>query len=342
MEATGKIKRIFDIFVCSGNFISAAPYKPGINHVFLIRTDENVQYILQKIDPTVYHDIPLLAENKALVCRHIRNKLIKNKINDISRRCMAYYHTPNGNYYYKDHEGFYWMLSHYIRDAIQYETIKTVEMAYECGRGLGFFYEMLSDFDPSLLNNVSSSTNNVHQLTLQLNNAIKNSSPALLESCRNEIAQLEGKEDEMSRLHQLKEDEEIPLRVTLNHIAVRYMLFDNNEHVLCITNLSTLRPDIMPYDFGEAVRNCCAHDGELDISWFESFVMGFRENAGKHMTRKEKKVLAYSCRVMAYLAAIRSLIHHLNGKHSHLEQVKQDIKFLESVNRQYTQINSWF
>lgn len=342
METTDKIKRIFDIFVCSGNFVSAAPYKPGINHVFLIRTDENLQYILQKIDHTVYHDIPLLAENKALVCRHIRNKLIKNKVSDISRRYMTYYHTPNGNYYYKDYEGRYWMLSLYIRDAVQYESVQSAAMAYECGRGFGRFYDLLSDFDPLLLNSVMPYTNDTLQSAHQLDKALEGCTPALVETCNKEIIQLRGREKDMLRLHQLKAEEELPLRVTLNHIAVRYMLFDHNGHALCITNLNTLRPDIMPYDFGEAVRNCCNHNGELDISWFESFLMGFREDAGKHLSGKEKKVLAYSCKVMAYLAALRTLIHYLGGNQTEPEQIRQDIRFLESIDRQYAGISSLF
>ena len=54
-----KLKRIYDTFVSSGRFISATPYGSGhINDTYLVKVDEDVEYILQRINGNVFKDIP--------------------------------------------------------------------------------------------------------------------------------------------------------------------------------------------------------------------------------------------------------------------------------------------
>ena len=60
-----KLKRIYDTFVSSGRFISATPYGSGhINDTYLVKVDEDVEYILQRINGNVFKDIPKLVRNK--------------------------------------------------------------------------------------------------------------------------------------------------------------------------------------------------------------------------------------------------------------------------------------
>ena len=99
-----KLKRIYDTFVSSGRFISATPYGSGhINDTYLVKVDEDVEYILQRINDNVFKDIPKLVRNKELVCGHIRN-----------RKYITYFYTDKGNAYYKDYEGNYWTLSLFL------------------------------------------------------------------------------------------------------------------------------------------------------------------------------------------------------------------------------------
>ena len=111
-----KLKRIYDTFVSSGRFISATPYGSGhINDTYLVKVDEDVEYILQRINDNVFKDIPKLVRNKELVCGHIRNRLIRHKVSDITRKYITYFYTDKGNAYYKDYEGNYWTLSLFIK-----------------------------------------------------------------------------------------------------------------------------------------------------------------------------------------------------------------------------------
>ena len=78
-----KLKRIYDTFVSSGRFISATPYGSGhINDTYLVKVDEDVEYILQESTVTCSRT----SRNKELVCGHIRNRLIRHKVSDITRK----------------------------------------------------------------------------------------------------------------------------------------------------------------------------------------------------------------------------------------------------------------
>lgn len=81
-----RLKKIYEMFVSSGDFVSATPYGSGhINDTYLVKVDEDVEYILQRINGNVFKDIPKLVQNKELVCGHIRNRLLRHKVSDITR-----------------------------------------------------------------------------------------------------------------------------------------------------------------------------------------------------------------------------------------------------------------
>lgn len=76
-----KLKRIYDTFVSSGRFISATPYGSGhINDTYLVKVDEDVEYIHQRINGNVFKDIPKLVLKQRTSVRAYRNRLIRHKV----------------------------------------------------------------------------------------------------------------------------------------------------------------------------------------------------------------------------------------------------------------------
>ena len=60
-----RIKRIYEAFKSSGQFISATPYGSGhINDTYLVKVDEEAEYILQRINGNIFTDIPKLVRNE--------------------------------------------------------------------------------------------------------------------------------------------------------------------------------------------------------------------------------------------------------------------------------------
>ena len=258
-----KLKRIYDTFVSSGRFISATPYGSGhINDTYLVKVDEDVEYILQRINGNVFKDIPKLVRNKELVCGHIRNRLIRHKVSDITRKYITYFYTDKGNAYYKDYEGNYWTLSLFIKGSKSYDVIPDSQIAYQVGIGFGEFENRISDFDAKLLIETIPLFHNVPRRQRELKEALAKAEPDRIEASKELLEYLKKFDNEMLELQRMKDEGILPLRVTHNDTKANNLLFDHNDHPLCVIDLDTVMPGIVHYDFGDAIRSSCNTAGE--------------------------------------------------------------------------------
>ncbi len=101
----------------------------------------------------------------------------------------------------------------------------------------------------------------------------------------------------MLELQRMKDEGILPLRVTHNDTKANNLLFDHNDHPLCVIDLDTVMPGIVHYDFGDAIRSSCNTAGEetrnldevhFNMDYFEAFTAGFMEKA-KHLFTLKKK-----------------------------------------------------
>jgi len=101
---------------------------------------------------------------------------------------------------------------------------------------------------------------------------------------RKEITWIEKRTDEMMRLHFLRASGRIPERITHNDTKINNVLFDTEGRALCVSDLDTVMPGIVHYDFGDAVRTAAstaAEDEEnlnrvsVDLGLFEAFSTGY-------------------------------------------------------------------
>ena len=354
-----KLKRIYDTFVSSGRFISATPYGSGhINDTYLVKVDEDVEYILQRINGNVFKDIPKLVRNKELVCGHIRNRLIRHKVSDITRKYITYFYTDKGNAYYKDYAGNYWTLSLFIKGSKSYDVIPDSQIAYQVGIGFGEFENRISDFDSKLLIETIPLFHNVPRRQRELKEALAKAEPDRIEASKELLEYLKKFDNEMLELQRMKDEGILPLRVTHNDTKANNLLFDHNDHPLCVIDLDTVMPGIVHYDFGDAIRSSCNTAGEenrnldevhFNMNYFEAFTAGFMEKAKHLFTLKEKKTLAQGCTLMTYLQAVRFLTDYLDGDHYYpitypehnLQRAKVQVRLLQDMERQFDKMNQF-
>ena len=70
-----QLKSIFSQFKIKANFNSYQELNSGhINDTFLITTDHKTQYVLQKINGSVFTKTKELIKNKVCVSNHLQNK----------------------------------------------------------------------------------------------------------------------------------------------------------------------------------------------------------------------------------------------------------------------------
>ena len=354
-----KLKKIYDTFVASGQFVSATPYGSGhINDTYLVKADEDVEYILQKINGNIFKDIPKLVQNKELVCGHIRNRLIRQKVSDITRKYITYFYSDKGKAYHKDYDGNYWTLSLFIKGSKSYDVIPDSQIAYQVGIGFGEFENRISDFDARLLTETIPLFHNVPRRQRELKEALAKASPERIEAGKEPLEYLKRFDKEMLDLQQLKDDGLLPLRVTHNDTKANNLLFDHNDHPLCVIDLDTVMPGIVHYDFGDAIRSACNTAGEetrnlnevsFNMACFEAFTAGFMEKAKHLFTLKEKRTLARGCTLMTYLQAVRFLTDYLDGDHYYpvtypehnLQRAKVQVRLLQDMEKQFDKMNQF-
>ena len=318
-----KLKRIYDTFVSSGRFISATPYGSGhINDTYLVKVDEDVEYILQRINDNVFKDIPKLVRNKELVCGHIRNRLIRHKVSDITRKYITYFYTDKGNAYYKDYEGNYWTLSLFIKGSKSYDVIPDSQIAYQVGIGFGEFENRISDFDSKLLIETIPLFHNVPRRQRELKEALAKARPDRIEASKELLEYLKKFDDKMLELQQMKDEGILPLRVTHNDMKANNLLFDHNDHPLCVIDLDTVMPGSALYDYGDAIRSgaSTAAEDETDLSRvtfdteiYTTFARGYLSEMGDVLTEDERELLPFSALLLTYECGIRFLADYLNG-----------------------------
>lgn len=320
-----KLKRIYDTFVSSGRFISATPYGSGhINDTYLVKVDEDVEYILQRINGNVFKDIPKLVRNKELVCGHIRNRLIRHKVSDITRKYITYFYTDKGNAYYKDYEGNYWTLSLFIKGSKSYDVIPDSQIAYQVGIGFGEFENRISDFDAKLLIETIPLFHNVPRRQRELKEALAKAEPDRIEASKELLEYLKKFDNEMLELQRMKDEGILPLRVTHNDTKANNLLFDHNDHPLCVIDLDTVMPGLAANDFGDSIRfgASTALEDERDLSkvscnlhLFDVYARGFIEGCGGALTELEIETLPLGAILMTFENGIRFLTDHLEGDH---------------------------
>lgn len=331
-----------------------ADYGNGhINDTYLTETE---QYILQRINISIFKNPKELMENIENVTAFIAKKIVENG-GDPKRGTLAVVKTDDGENYYKVDDNNVFRVYRYIENTISIEEDKSPEVLYNTGVGFGRFQKMLSDYPADTLYEI---IKNFHDTPLRieaLKEAIKNDLAGRAASVQKEIEFALSRADEMSVVVDGIADGSIPLRVTHNDTKINNILFDKDTlEAVCVIDLDTVMPGSALYDFGDALRfgasTAAEDETDLDkvtfsIENFESFAKGFLEQTGDSLTKREIELLAFSAKLMTYECGIRFLTDHLNGdtyfkihrENHNLDRARNQFKLIEDMETKMDQLN---
>ena len=146
------LKNIFNEFDHKCNYLSHSELNSGhINDTFLVNTEEDKCYIVQRINHAIFKDVPGLVNNKVLTSKHLKSKFSNTPEEELSQKVLSFVKVQNSSSYYLKKDGNYWNLMIFINNSITHEIVKDKEIAYEGGKLLGEFLNGTSDFDSSQL-----------------------------------------------------------------------------------------------------------------------------------------------------------------------------------------------
>ena len=313
-------------FATEGTVADIRPLGNGlINDTYKVSTKEAdaPDYVLQRVNTTVFTDVDMLMDNIAAVTRHIRKKLEAANVTDIDRKVLRFIAADSGKLYHREADGTVWRMMVFIPNAKTYEAV-TPEYSYFAGNAFGHFEDMLVDI-PEKLGEVIPDFHNMEFRMKQLREVIeKNPAGRVGEDAVMQLLDLIGKDaEEMCKAERMGREGKLPKRVCHCDTKVNNMMFDEEGHVLCVIDLDTVMPSFVFSDYGDFLRSAANTTAEDDPDMshvafneeiFKAFTRGYIEGA-RFLTPMETENLPYAVALFPFMQSVRFLWDYLSGDH---------------------------
>lgn len=317
-----QLNEIVAHFHTEGSVAEIAPLGAGlINDTYKVATAEAdaPDYVLQRINHTIFKDVEMLQANITAVTAHIRRKLTESGADDIERKVLTLVTSDRDKTYYYDGEN-YWRMMVFIPRAQTFEAV-TPEYSRYAGQAFGSFQAMLSDL-PDELGETIPDFHNMEFRLGQLHDALKTDPVRRVQEVRYYIDEIERRAEEMCEAERLHREGKLPKRVCHCDTKVNNMLFDEDGHVLCVIDLDTVMPNFIFSDYGDFLRTG-ANTGEeddkdldrvnFDMEIFKAFTEGYLKGASSFLTDVEIENLPYAAALFPYMQCVRFLTDYING-----------------------------
>lgn len=351
MQETNKLKGIVTQFIGDSGEIDVKPLGAGhINDSYKVKAGEK-EYVLQRINHSIFKNVPELQSNILRVTMHIRQKLMNAGVEDIDRKVLTLVPTPDGKLFYQDADGNYWRMMVFIKDSKSYDEINP-ELAYRAGLAFGDFQKMLADLPGGPLFETIPNFHNIESRLATFRDSVKADRVGRLVEVSDLVKELEARADEMCKAEQMHREGKLIKRTNHCDTKVNNILFDEDDNVLCVVDLDTVMPGYVLSDFGDFIRtgaNKGAEDDKdlynvsLDLDIFEGYTKGYLENAASFLTDVEIGNLAFGAKLLTYMQTVRFLTDYIDGDtyykiaygNHNLVRSKAQFKFLKSLEENF-------
>ena len=317
------LQQIVGHFAVQGKVTGIRPLGNGlINDTFLVETDGPDNYVLQRINQSIFQDVDLLQHNIDCVTRHIREKLVAAGESDIERKVLRFLpEKATGKSYWTDGTQW-WRVSVFIRDALTFEAV-TPEYAGYAGVAFGRFEAMLADL-PDQLGETIPDFHNMELRARQLREAVAADAAGRMADpeVRSLVADIQAFEEEMCKAERMYRAGVLPKRICHCDTKVNNMMFDRDGSILCVIDLDTVMPSFVFSDFGDFLRTAANTGAEDDpnldnvsfnMDIFKAFAKGYLSSAGVFLTPVERENLPFAATLFPYMQAVRFLADYING-----------------------------
>lgn len=317
-----------------------------INVTYLVTMKGGLNYILQKINNSIFKDVDGLMKNIVGITEFIKEQKLKQGLN--CDRCMLVVKTKNGDNYFKCGNDCYRMYT-FVSNALSIESTPTPAQLQLSGKGFGAFQRQLAKYPVQTLTETIPNFHNTKDRFDKFLMAISQNKSGRAESVQEEIDFFINRRHYASKIVDMLESGEMPYRVTHNDTKLNNLLIDNDsESVVAVIDLDTVMQGCILYDFGDSIRsgaNLGAED-EQDLSkvgfsleLYEAFTKGFVGEVKSALTQVEIDNLAFGAILMTYECGMRFLTDHIDGDtyfkihrpNHNLDRTRTQIKMVEQM-----------
>ncbi len=320
-----------------------------INQTYLVTTDSDRRYILQRISRAAFNDIPALMRNIAAVTGFLAAR------SSDPRQTLHLIPTRDGGDWVRDGAGEAWRVYDYVEDSVCLQVPESPEDFYESAVAFGSFQRMLADFPAETLHETIPNFHNTPDRYRIFREKLAADPMGRASQVQREIDFVLAREEEAAALQRMRETGELPLRVTHNDTKLNNVLFDEKTRkALCVIDLDTVMPGLVAFDFGDSIRFGASTGPEderdlsrigLNLSLYRRFAEGFIPACGV-LTPREIETLPLGAKIMTLECGLRFLTDYLDGDHyfgisrrSHnLDRARTQFKLVEDTERHWSEI----
>ena len=353
------LPRLLDIsreFQIHGEILHAEPCKVGhINETYTATYDQGgtrVRYIHQRINHEVFKDPAGVMDNLMRVTTHLRRKLAKAGVKDLTRRALTVVPTHDGESFHKTRDGEYWRTFVFIERVRTFEAVETVAQAFEAGRAFGEFQSLLVDLPGKRLAETIPHFHNTRKRFDAMLAAVSADKANRAAAAKPEIEWALRQEQTVDIVLNALAKKRIPERITHNDTKFNNVMLDTDTRkAMCVVDLDTVMPGTPLYDFGDMVRTTTSPtmEDELDLSqvrmqmpMFKALARGYLGTAGKFLTRNERALIAFSGKLITFTIGLRFLTDFLMGDvyfrvhrpQHNLDRCRTQFRLVESIAKQ--------
>jgi len=340
-------------FQLDGAPVSCERYGNGhINRTYLVTTDAPHRYILQKINQTVFKNVPALMENIHAVTKHLAGK------DPDPRHVLTLVPTVEGAPYLFNGDGEYWRLYEFVTGGVCLERAESAEDFYQSAVAFGRFQTMLADFPADTLHETIVRFHDTPARYAALHAAAQADTAGRRREVEAELAFAFAREEEGGAMMRLLRQGALPLRVTHNDTKLNNVILDAKDHSpLCVIDLDTVMPGLVANDFGESIRfgasTAAEDEKDLDrvhfsLPLYETYVEGFLGVCGKHLTPRERETLPMGAKLMTLENGVRFLTDYLQGDvyyavsrpEQNLDRCHTQFRLVEEMEREWERMNA--
>lgn len=307
-----------------------------INSTYKLTIGVN-NYILQKINTSIFKQPEIIISNMLSVANHLKSKNYSKAIIEV---------IPNKNRNYLTFlNGETWRMTTFVPNSVCYDKVLSKEQAFAAASAISEFHKELNDLS---INRISESVEGF----LDYKKRVKDFEKVLSKGNKVRIDLAKDEIDFINRyLHLINQylSIDFPKRVVHADAKISNFLFDseNETNVAALIDWDTMVPGNILCDFGDMIRtysNLKVEDdpnpvNNFSLENYQAVKEGFMSELKDILTEEELKAIDLTAFVVVLIQAIRFLTdfinddiyYHTERENQNLDRTINQINLLKSI-----------
>lgn len=315
-------------FQLPGRITAIEPLGNGnVNDTYRVVTEGEGrwQFVLQRLNTHVFEEPELVMANLLVLADHVAARLEQPPEHLAGRRWeipQAVRSQNGGDHWLREGDDF-WRTITYIERSRSLDTLADAEQAREVGFALGTFHALIADLPAHRLADTlvgfHVTPGYLDALEHVLAAPVRSLCPAA-EAC---VAFVQRRRGFVPVLERARLAGRLPLRPIHGDPKVNNVLLDlHSRAAIGLVDLDTVKPGLVHYDIGDALRSACNRLGEdaadpgavsFDLELCSALLQGYLEPARAFLLPAEIEHLYDAIRLLPLELGIRFLTDHLAG-----------------------------